>query len=232
MKTLLLVYSVASEAIINVSLMVTALVLIRFMVEVACKIQDQVYAKGKKGKKEVHDHYWTKLGIRQEVFKADAKHPKYRIIEDGPEKGRIVAVRAIERHGIREGELGGSVTSYACLSQEGDCWVGENATVQSDARISGNALISGTSTVSGSAVVTDDAMVTGDTYVSDNVVIKDRAWVGNKNGGRTCCKQSAMVLGDAEVFGGHHTGYSLLYGRVYSSTKGVSIVTPDQVIQR
>ena len=54
---------------------------------------------------------------------------------------RIEALRDIPKLGIKTGYFGGFIESECNLSQEGDCWVFDNAWVYGDALISGNAQV-------------------------------------------------------------------------------------------
>ena len=66
---------------------------------------------------------------------------------------------------IHKGDIGGLVKSYHNLSQKGDCWVYEKASIFGNAQVSGNAVITGV------AIVTDNASVSGTTIIKDNTII-------------------------------------------------------------
>ena len=73
------------------------------------------------------------------------------------EEGRVVALKSFGD--VKEGDIGGFVDSEKNLSQEGNCWIFDNAIVSDDAKVSGYAMVSGFATVSGNAVVSGDAIV-------------------------------------------------------------------------
>ena len=60
---------------------------------------------------------------------------------NGVELHRIKALKSFGN--IKEGDLGGWIESEKNLSQYGDAWVGDNATVCGNATVSGNASVSG-----------------------------------------------------------------------------------------
>ena len=84
---------------------------------------------------------------------------------------------------IKEGEKGGWIEKENNLSQNGDCWVRENAEIRENAEVYENAL------VRGSAVVCGSAEVSGYARVSDNALVCGSAEV----------RGSAEVSGYAEI---------------------------------
>ncbi|MBD8056934.1 hypothetical protein ICV35_25130, partial [Rhodococcus ruber] len=60
---------------------------------------------------------------------------------------RIKALRDIPLHGVKAGDLGGWIENERNLSQDGDCWVGGNASVWGNARVWGNASVGGNARV-------------------------------------------------------------------------------------
>jgi len=115
---------------------------------------------------------------------------------------------------VKAGYLGGYIESENNLSQEGNCWVYDNASVSGYARVSdgsqvhgnariyGNAQVSDTALVNGNAWVSDDAQIHGNAWVhgnaqvSDDVQIYDNAWVY----GNARVSDGAQVYGDAWVY--------------------------------
>ena len=102
---------------------------------------------------------------------------------------------------IEDGELGGWIESEKNLSQEGECWVDDNAYVYDDARVFGNAQVFwcayvydyakvyGNAEVSGSANVYGDAKVYGNARVYDHAEIYGEAVV----------RGNARIYGNTEV---------------------------------
>lgn len=79
--------------------------------------------------------------------KKSGKSKKYEIMYNDPfnrhgaEVYRIRALRDIPKHRVKAGDIGGFISSEANLSQEGDCWVGDDALVIDDAQVDGDALV-------------------------------------------------------------------------------------------
>jgi hypothetical protein len=90
---------------------------------------------------------------------------KYRLVEQENLHGllywRIEALRDIPRHGVRAGDKGGLIEEEENLSQDGDAWVGDNATVNSGARVYGDAHVYDGAHVSYYAHVYGNAQVYG-----------------------------------------------------------------------
>ena len=90
---------------------------------------------------------------------------------------KLHRIKALESFGrVEKGELGGWIESEKNLSQDGDAWVGDNATVcgnatvSENARVSENAFICGKATVGGNATVYGNARVSGN---ADFIVFKN-----------------------------------------------------------
>lgn len=66
---------------------------------------------------------------------------------------------------VKAGDLGGWIESEYNLSQEGDCWIYDNAIVCEDAKVYGNARVCWDAEVYGNAEVCGDARVYGDAIV-------------------------------------------------------------------
>lgn len=82
---------------------------------------------------------------------------------------RIKALRDFST--IKKGDIGGFVEGKNNLSQEGDCWIYDNAKVLGDAAVFGNALVYGNAEVINSALVYDDAKI------FDNAIVFDDAHI-------------------------------------------------------
>lgn len=90
---------------------------------------------------------------------------------------------------IHKGDLGGFVESEFNLSQEGDCWIGDNSIVFDNAR------------------VYDDAVVYGRSSICNDVRIFHEARVHESH-----CDDSAWIYGNARVYDSYCSGNSLIYG--------------------
>lgn len=91
---------------------------------------------------------------------------------------------------ISKGDKGGYVQSEKNLSQEGRCWlyddacaygdavVSENATLHDEACACGNSTIKGYCRVHDEAVICGNAFLAGPTYVSGSVKLEKGAYIG------------------------------------------------------
>lgn len=119
---------------------------------------------------------------------------------------------------VKIGDKGGFIESENNLSQEGTCWVYNNAKVLEQAIVSGDACIYDNAVVRGNALVYDNAEVTiraavrsnakiyGNACISENVIITGEAQVfDNAN-----IREDAIIGGNAKVY-----GYAEIYGNSY-----------------
>lgn len=128
---------------------------------------------------------------------------------------------------VEKGELGGFVENESNLSQEGNCWVYDdakvydNATVEGDAKVRDNAIIAdeasvyGNAHVYGNAKLVDCSSACDYTAVRDNAIIADNAYVCDE--GVVCdnalvCEYAKVygngyVKDDATIFGDEKVGY-------------------------
>ena len=121
---------------------------------------------------------------------------------------RVVALGDIPRHGVRKGDVGGFVVNPHNLSQEGDCWVSDIATVLGEgARVLDNAFVGGVAWVDEEATVRGNAVVMGWTTVTHEGVVEGDARLG----GRGC----------AVIDWGRVGGSVVLKGPVHVQAQGV-----------
>ena len=108
---------------------------------------------------------------------------------------------------VKKGELGGFVEKEDNLSQDGNCWVYNDAKVFDEAKVFGNARVYGHAEVHGDAMiygnacVSDDAQVFGDANVYDNALVYDGTIVyGNAHiGDNAEVYGKAIVCDNAEI---------------------------------
>ena len=137
---------------------------------------------------------------------------KYKLTEESINcYGRtLYRIEALKDFGnVKKGDKGGYVQSEENLSQEGDCWISDNAKVCDNALVSGNAQVCGNAIVCGNAQVFENAIVYcktkiyGDAYVFGNAQVFDNAEVYG----------DAQVYGSAKVYGNARvSGNALVYG--------------------
>ena len=118
----------------------------------------------------------------------DIVHPKY------PWLHRIRALQDV-RENVHAGDLGGFVQSEENLSQEGSCWIFDNAIAAEESCVSGNADLRDFSCARGSAVIC------GESQIHQNATVKDCAIVT-----AGCIGGNAHIAGNAEVRANCATG--------------------------
>ena len=105
---------------------------------------------------------------------------KYKLTEESINycNKTLYRIEALKNFGnVKKGDKGGYVEKEDNLSQEGDCWVSDNAKVFDSAVVSGNAKVYGNAKVCGNAKVYCDAYVYGNALVYNNAVIYGKAEV-------------------------------------------------------
>ncbi|MCL2623487.1 MAG: hypothetical protein FWD31_07465 [Planctomycetaceae bacterium] len=149
---------------------------------------------------------------------------QYYEMPDGRKVQRIYALRSFGN--VKAGTIGGFVEHEWNLSQEGDCWIADDAIalgwslVDRNAQLRGRAKIDAFAVATDSAIVEDDAILSGTvvacnqavvgghTYAIDGVMFRDRCFVKCRcrytNSGKTRLpnfRDSAIVRGDASLEG-------------------------------
>jgi len=85
---------------------------------------------------------------------------------------KLYQIKALKNFGyVRAGDLGGYIEKESNLSQEGYCWVYDEAKVYGYAKVYDNAEVSGNAEVYGNAKVYENAYVRGYAQVSGNYKI-------------------------------------------------------------
>jgi len=131
---------------------------------------------------------------------------------------------------IKAGDFGGWVEKESNLSQNGDCWVYDNACVFGNARVSGSAKVYdaasvyGDASVSGNAIVYDNALVFGNASVFDNAKVYGSAKVSGNAlvFGNAWVSGNAWVYGDASVLNN-----ARVYGNVEITENMISVTRSD-----
>ena len=117
-------------------------------------------------------------------------------------------IRALKDFGdVKKGDLGGYVKSEDNLSQNGDCWIYDNAVVAGKAQVRDNAKVKDSSVVFQNAIVEDHAIISGESNIRGSARIYEHAIVNEK----------ASVYGSARIHGHAH-----VYGN--AKVKGRSLV--------
>lgn len=95
---------------------------------------------------------------------SEIAHPKY------PWLHRIRALSDV-RPGVQKGDLGGYVQGTENLSQEGTCWIFDNAIACDDAFVNQQAVLGEYAVVRGSALISGNANVRGNAVVDDHALV-------------------------------------------------------------
>lgn len=141
-------------------------------------------------------------------------HPEY------PWLHRIRALWEF-RPGVRPGDLGGFVQSEENLSQEGTCWLFDDAILCGESYMDQQAVAEGSALVRGSAFVSGTAAVRDTAVVDDHVILMAGIVMGN-----------AHVAGYSEVTASTETGAvpRIEGGNVYGDVSGAIQVKENVVI--
>jgi UDP-3-O-[3-hydroxymyristoyl] glucosamine N-acyltransferase len=81
-------------------------------------------------------------------------------------------IKAVKNFGnVSKGKLGGSVMNYHNLSQKGNCWIYDEASVVDNARVTGNAKVCDYALINGSAVISDNAQISGYAGIGGSIIV-------------------------------------------------------------
>lgn len=126
---------------------------------------------------------------------------------DGRILHRIIALK--DFYSAKKGDLGGFVEKEDNLSQEGNCWIYDEAVVYNNAIIYDDAIVGECADISGRAMVFENARVCGHARICDNVRvysnarIYDNAKIYNyaEVGGNASVCGNARIFGTAAILG-------------------------------
>lgn len=114
----------------------------------------------------------------------------------------LYRIKALKDFGnVKAGDIGGYIEKEENLSQEGICWVCDNAWVCNNAKVYGNAWVYGNALVCGNAKVCDNAWVCGDAKVYGDALISKIndylciAPIGSRNDATTFFKTKDNNIG-------------------------------------
>ena len=133
---------------------------------------------------------------------------KYEMLhEDKIEIGShtLYRIRALKDFGnVKTGDIGGYIEKEENLSQEGTCWIYDNAWVRGNAKVYDSAWVCDNSKVYDNAWVCDNSKVYDNAEVRDNAWVCDNAWVydGAKICGDAWVSGDAKICGNAKVYDG------------------------------
>ena len=118
--------------------------------------------------------------------------------EETPEIEKVeadgtVVYKKVKKNREKMGEKGGWIERMENLSQDGECWVGDNAIVCGRAYVSDNAQVRDRAEVGDNARLAEDAEVQGEAGVSESAYVHGMALVSGED--RIAVSGSAEVLG-------------------------------------
>ena len=147
----------------------------------------------------------------------DISHPS------NPKWHRIRALKYIGED-VEPGDLGGFVESEDNLSQEGVCWIFNDAIACESALVSGNAVLKDQAVARGTALVSNNAEVGGKAIVQDYAIVLE----GYVSGNTHICGNAKLIKelnseGVPEVSGDAYV-YGMLSGSVHCC--GEAIILP------
>lgn len=168
---------------------------------------------------------------------------KYELTNEKKDVGRhtVYRIRAIkdipvaEDHVIKAGTLGGFVESESNLSQQGKCWIYDEAVVYAGAMVSGNANVRDYAQVSGNARICKNAHVYGQAVIAGNVTVRGHAWINGDafitatNNDQLVIEGNCYINGDVRIDGAMTLGGNVMIGNgaMIKSDKDVFQVSLD-----
>ena len=115
----------------------------------------------------------------------------------------LYQIRALKNFGaVKAGELGGWIETEYNLSQNGDCWIYDNAAVYRRASVCNNAVVHNNAVVCDNAVVCGRAVVCGNATVHNNAIVCENAIICDD---ATIC-DAAGVSGNVVICGKARVG--------------------------
>lgn len=146
---------------------------------------------------------------------------KYEILKDqsitlnGHTLYRIKLLKAVCN--ISPGILGGFIESEDNLSQEGDCWVAEEAAVYGHSIVIENAWVGGSARIHGHSIIRENCLITGSPIIINSEIKGDSIVRGEAIIENSVLQDCALVKGNAELY------HANIFGR--SIVKDFAIVT-------
>ena len=105
-------------------------------------------------------------------------------------------IRALKDFGnVKKGDIGGWIEKEANLSQEGDCWIYNNAAVYDEAMILGNAKVFNDAQIYGNSLIRDDARICDRVHIYNNPYICEKAAIY----GDVIVHSSPLIQGNAVI---------------------------------
>ncbi len=124
---------------------------------------------------------------------------KYKMVPESNGLYRIIALKDFGN--VKEGDVGGLIENPENLSQDGHCWIGQDASVVGNSVVHDDAQVYGFARISQFVLIGNNAKVYDSASLHGNISIYDNAQVfGNVNiSGRCYVRHNAKVYDSAEV---------------------------------
>ena len=97
------------------------------------------------------------------------------------------------------GVLGGFIESEANLSQEGDCWVAENAAVYDNSKVMDNAWVEGSARIYGNSIICENCSIKGSPIIISSEIRGNSRVAGEALINYSSLYNCASVMGNAEL---------------------------------
>lgn len=160
---------------------------------------------------------------------------KTKKLSNGIKLHRIVAARDFGN--IKKGTLGGWVQYAENLSQFGDCWISDEATVCGDSVVSEDATIKDSAVVSGRSRVFGNADVRHNALLKGTVCVYDYAFVGFDSILTDCCSvsgTSSVICVSRRTNSGSHlspniSGNAIIRGK--SRIRGKADIRDNAIVE-
>lgn len=136
---------------------------------------------------------------------------------------------------VHQGDLGGYIQREDNLSQDGKCWIFQNAVAAEDAVVAGNAqirdlaVIRGNALVSGSAVILDRSMVEDHAIVMAGVAEADSRISGNAKITENLWTKASPSISNSLVYGDISGNVCLSSGAQVLPGQTFHNPTPDEL---
>jgi NDP-sugar pyrophosphorylase family protein len=133
-------------------------------------------------------------------------HPEYMIYKDHSciPLYRIKALKDFSD--IKAGDIGGFVHSEDNLSQEGDCWIYDDATVYHHARIEEDAKVRNEATVIGSSIIRGKADIGSNALVEKKSIVEEKVIINGPVRITSFAHiKGSGILSDLEIYTGRVT---------------------------
>lgn len=129
---------------------------------------------------------------------------KYEILKDqsitlnGHTLYRIKLLKEI--YSIPPGTIGGFIESEDNLSQEGDCWVAEEAAVYGRSKVMNNAWVGGSARIQGLSVIYENCLIAGSPIIINSEIGGDSTVRGEAIIEDSVLQDCAIVKGNAKLY--------------------------------